>query len=165
MKGHLPRPTVSPLGHRGKGDETYPVGAVALEDSRICFVDNQTIYDVLMNNPAITYSMMMFYSEELRKCEQRGKYSAQMTVEEKVISALVYINDTFHENGADTPCSIRMSRKEIAQIAGTNTDQVSRVLSFLKSQGDIKTDGRAILVTELRKLRKRISKYHTWFQL
>src|ERR1017187_6924906 len=62
------------LGHRGLGVETYPIGAVALEDTWLCFIDNNTLHDLFLNNANLTYELMMFYSTELRKTELRLRY-------------------------------------------------------------------------------------------
>ena len=50
------------VGHRGYAGETYPVGALAIDDTTACFLDNDILYDAFMNNPKFTYALMMFYS-------------------------------------------------------------------------------------------------------
>ena len=83
------------LGHRGLGGETYPVSAVAMDVSVVCFVENETIAQAFLNNPQFTVELMLFYSEELRGIETRITHLAQMTVRERVIFALLYLIDVF----------------------------------------------------------------------
>ena len=145
------------LGHRGYTGETYPIDAFTLEDSRICFFDNQTLYEAFVANPEFTIKMMMFYSKELRKSEQRTKFFAQMTVEEKIIFALLYIVSTF---GFNKNVNILLSRQEIAEVAGTNAQQVSRTLTLLNLQHLIKIQGRKILLSDYESLKNRIARYN-----
>lgn len=149
------------LGHRGYGGETHPVGAVAQNDVWVCFLDNALLYDAFKANFEFLYAIMMFYSKELRKSEQRAKYFAQMTVEERVIFALLYISETFGlEQQAGIPL-ITLSRQDLADIAATNADQVSRVLSFLKSREYISMVGKNISLANPEALKNSIARYTT----
>ena len=149
------------LGHAAIGHETYPIGAVTMENAKICFVDNQTIYDAFMENPHLTYQTMMYYSRELRKSELRTKYFAQMTNEEKIIYSLIYVAETYGISEKDQSLNINLPRQDIADIVGTNAEQVSRVISYLKEKDLIETEGRAIKIVELHKLMELISNYYT----
>src|ERR1035437_9683504 len=46
------------LGHRGFGDDKYPVSAVAISDTTVCFIDNDTLYGAFMEHPKLTLHMM-----------------------------------------------------------------------------------------------------------
>lgn len=147
------------LGHRGYTGETYPIDSFTLEDSSICFFDNQTMYDAFMENPMFSFEMMMFYSKELRKSEQRNKVFAQMTVEEKIIFTLLYMASTFGLSTADKTINVTLSRQEIAEIAGTNAEQVSRTITVLNEKGFIKLIGKKILIMDAEGLKKKITRY------
>ncbi len=147
------------LGHRGYTGETYPIDAFTLEDSCICFFDNQTLYDLFMENPMFSFEMMMFYSKELRKSEQRNKFFAQMTVEEKIIFTLLYMESTFGINALDKAINVTLSRQEIAEIAGTNAEQVSRTITSLNEKGFIRLVGKKILIMDAEGLKKKITRY------
>lgn len=147
------------LGHRGYTSETYSIGAIAMTDSIICFFDNHVLYDGFMANPRFTYNLMMFYSRELRKIEQRIKYFAQMTVMEKVAFALLYIWETFGLDEHEKSLKISLSRQEIANIAGTTADQVSRQITLLKNEKAISTKGKKIFITNQDLLKNMISRY------
>ena len=153
------------LGHRGYGGETYPISAIAIEDSDICFVDNDTLYDAFMANPKFTFEMMMFYSRELRKTEIRIKYLAQMTVREKVAMALLFIKDSFESDNNKGEQNIILTREEIASITGTNTDQISRFISEFRSSDILETSGKKIIIKDERKLRKMIESYENSLKL
>lgn len=121
------------IGHRGLGGEKYPIGATALTDCIICFIDNKVIYDAFMHNPKLTFDLMMYYSKELRNSENKIKNLAQMNVREKVADGLIYVNKVFNKNTSTTSFSI--SRKDLADLIGINTQQLSRTLSDFKKEG------------------------------
>ena len=149
------------LGHRAYGRETYTINAVTLEESRICFIDNDNLYDAFKANFEFLYNIMMFYSQELRKSEQRTKNFAQMTVEEKVIFTLLYIIEIFGFNKEENTINASLSRQDIADIAGTNADQVSRIIAFLKKEKLVSTQGKKIHIKNYEGLKKSISRYVT----
>ena len=133
--------------------------AITLEDSRICFFDNQTLYDAFRANPEFSFRGMLFYSKELRKSEQRSKFFAQMTIEEKVIFALLYIASTFGLTKKENALNVIISRQEIGEIAGTNAEQVSRTITSLTKMKLIKTHEKKIIILDNEGLKKCISRY------
>ncbi len=150
------------IGHKGSSSEVYPIGAVAIEDSSICFIDNTLIFDTLMHNPEFTIALMMFYSNELRKVETRLKYSGQMTVREKVAEAILFINDIFGTDARqclDAP----FLRQDIADLAGTNQEQVVRQLSEFENEGLLSKKGRKIELLNLDGIHNVISSYPTYY--
>ncbi|MBI4931587.1 MAG: Crp/Fnr family transcriptional regulator [Bacteroidetes bacterium] len=116
------------LGHRGLGHDVYPISAVAMETSLVCFLDNATLNNSFMQNPQLPMALMMFYSRELRKMELRMKYLGQMNVREKIAEALLYINSVFGTSPDDGALNLPSCRQEIACLTGTNTDQVTKQL-------------------------------------
>lgn len=146
------------LGHRGNKNELYPIGAVALDDSEICFINNDIMYDVFISNPEFTYSLMMFYSIELRKSEIRSKYLAEMNCQEKVVAALLYLQDVYGAR-ADGTLNAKLSTKEVSQIAAISPEQVSRQLSLLKKQKFIFTDRNKIVLNQPEKLREIVGRH------
>lgn len=133
------------IGHRGYGGEKYPISAIAIEDSAVCFIDNDTIYKAFMDNPKLTYELMMYYSKELRKSESKIKSQAQMNVREKVADALLYCNTLFNSSNI-YPFLIQLNRQDLADLAGINTEQLSRVLSEFKKDKIISASKNEILI-------------------
>jgi len=124
------------IGHRGYGGETYPIGAIALTDAKVCLVENDEIYKAFMDNPSLTFELMMYYSRELRKSEAKIKSQAQMNVREKVADALLYCDSIFNDV-KQYPFQILLNRGDLADLAGINTEQLSRVLTAFKKDNMI----------------------------
>lgn len=138
------------IGHRGFGGDKYPIGATALTGCTICFIDNKTIYDAFMENPKLTFALMMYYSKELRNSEAKIKNLAQMNVYEKVVDALVYVNKIFN-NQTDEPI-FTISRKDLAELIGINTEQLSRTLSELKKDGLVSLNQNQFTLIDMEKI-------------
>lgn len=146
------------LGHRGLGDERYPISAVAMDNSFICFVLNDTLNNMFMANPKFSTGLMMFYSQELRKIETRIKNLAQMNLREKVVETLLLMVQMFGLN-EENELNVPFTREDIASSVGTNVEQVSRQLSEFEEEGFIMKHGRKIAIINSDGFKNIISKY------
>lgn len=148
------------IGHRGFAiSKTYSISAASIDDTILCNFSNETLKQMLQKIPSLTYEFMLFYAEELNRSETKVKSIAHMTVREKVIDALLYIHRKFDENPKGF-INILLSRKEIADFAGTTEEQVIRIISALKKEKLIHTAGKRIKIIDLNKLRKEISEHN-----
>ncbi|MGL1887165.1 MAG: Crp/Fnr family transcriptional regulator [Reichenbachiella sp.] len=147
------------IGHRGFGiGQSYQINAVAIEDTVLCNFTNEALQEMLHKLPNITYDFMVFYAEELNRSETKVRKFAQMTVREKVIDALLYIYRKFGQT--DDYLNIQLSRKEIADFAGTTDEQVIRVISSLKKESMLRASGKRLGIMELEKLKSEISEHN-----
>lgn len=146
------------VGFRGFGaSKRYFIGAYALEDTLLCNFSNEDMLDILRNVPEITFDLMLFYADELNKSENKIRKIAQMNVRERVIDTLIYIHKKFGQiNGV---IELDLSRKEIADFAGTTEEQVIRVISSLKKELLIKTVGKKIGLINKDKLQSEIKEH------
>ncbi|WP_281335888.1 Crp/Fnr family transcriptional regulator [Flavobacterium eburneipallidum] len=146
------------VGFRGFGtSKRYLIGAYALEDTLLCNFSNEDMLEILKTVPEFTYDLMLFYAEELNKSENNIRKIAQMNVRERVIDTLLYIHRKFGQtNGV---IELDLSRKEIADFAGTTDEQVIRVLSSLKKEALIKTVGKKIGLLQVDKLKAEIREH------
>lgn len=85
-----------------------------------------------------------------------------MNVREKVVDTLLYVNRKFgQQNGF---LSILMTRKEIADFAGTTEEQVIRVISALKKEKLIVSNGKHLGIPNIELLKKEIDDHHYFIQ-
>lgn len=116
--------------------------------------------EILQTVPEFTYALMLFYADELNKSENNIRKIAHMNVRERVIDLLLYIHRKFGQvNGL---IDIELSRKEIADFAGTTEEQAIRILSSLKKETLIKTVGKRIGILAIPELRTEIME-HKYF--
>lgn len=148
------------VGHRGFGaDNRYLVSASSIEDTILCNFTNEVLNEMLHKIPELTYDLMTFYAEQLNKSETKVRKIAQMTVREKVIDALLYILQKFKQS-PDGFINIILSRQDIADYAGTTEEQVIRVISGLKKEKLIRTEGKRIGIVNDKLLKKELSEHN-----
>ncbi|WP_406683491.1 Crp/Fnr family transcriptional regulator [Seonamhaeicola sp. MEBiC1930] len=147
------------VGHRGFGtQEYYSIGAIALQDIELYYFSKEFLQGVLISNPEFTYDMMLFYANELNRSENKVKSISQMTVRERVVDTLLYINRKF--GSVKGFLNLPLSRKEYADYAGTSEEQVIRVFSALKKENLIIASGKKIGITNIDLLKKEISEHN-----
>lgn len=143
------------IGFRGFGtSKRYLIGAYALEETILCNFGTETLMKMLHNIPEITFDLMLFYAEELNKSENNVRKIAHMSVRERVIDTLLYIQRKFGQT--DGFLNIELSRKEISDFAGTTEEQVIRVISSLKKEALIKAKGKQLGIVKVDQLKKEI---------
>ena len=142
--GHL-------LGRWGHKDDLYSNSAVALEDSQVCFINNALLKEMCSANPELTFHLMMYYANELRRAQERIKLLCQLTVKEKVAETLLYLIEVF---GLDENhnIAVEMSRQEISELAGASPEQVSREITALKKGNIIISNGKRLVIPDVHKL-------------
>lgn len=139
------------LGHRGfGGDWKYSVSAIALEDSKLTFIPLKIFNYVVKANPDFGYYMMMFFAEELRESE---RLATNLPIRNVIASVIYNIYKVFGlEKGSDTKLSFTLSRKDIANQAGTRYETVVRVLADLNKENIIQIDGKSLHILNVEAL-------------
>ena len=147
------------IGHRGGfgSSKYYSISAQALEDSTLCYFSKEDLKSILLNIPELTFDFMLFYADELSESETRVRKLAQMSVKERVIDSLIYMDKKF--GSKDGLFNVSLSRKEYAEYSGTTEEQVIRILSGLKKQNLINAKGRKLGIKNLDSLKNEISKH------
>lgn len=141
------------LGHRGFGGSwKYSITATTFTDTTVNFLPIDIFNQAVKANPEFGFFMMMFFAEELRSSERLAK---QLPVKNLVASSLYANFNAFgFEEGSDTKLSYTLSRKDIANKAGTTYESVVRSLAELNKEAIIKIEGKSIHILCLDCLKK-----------
>jgi CRP/FNR family transcriptional regulator len=144
------------LGYRALiADEPLISSAVCLEDTIACFIPKQVFLQIMDENPSISKDLLKALSHELGVVEERVQSLAQKSVRERLAETLLFLHATFKSNNLDTDViAITLPREDIANIVGTATETVIRLLSEFKSDKLIELDGKKIRILEKAKLEK-----------
>jgi CRP-like cAMP-binding protein len=144
------------VGHRGFGTNyVYGISASALSDAVLCNFPTDVLIEMLHKAPPLMFDFMLFYADQLQKSEANAKRFAQMTVREKVINGLLFIYQKFGQS--EGLINILLSRKDIADFAGTTTDQVIRVISSLKKEELLLAKGKKLGIPDVPKFEAQLS--------
>lgn len=144
------------LGYRALiADEPLVSSAVCLEDTIACFIPKQFFLNVVDENTAISKDLMKALSHELGVVEERVQSLAQKSVRERLAETILFLHATFKSNNLEEDLiAITLPREDIANIVGTATETVIRLLSEFKSDKLIELDGKKIRILEKAKLEK-----------
>lgn len=136
-------------------DEPLVSSAVCLEDTVACFIPRQVFLQILEENTAISKELLKTLSHELGVVEERVQSLAQKSVRERLAETLLFLHATFKSNSLDSDViAITLPREDIANIVGTATETVIRLLSEFKSDKLIELDGKKIRILDKAKLEK-----------
>jgi len=152
------------IGHRGGfgSSKYYSISAQALEDTTLCYFSQDDLKEILLSIPNLTFDFMLFYADELSESETRVRKLAQMSVRERVIDTLLYMDAKF--GSSNQLLNITLSRKDYADYSGTTEEQVIRIVSALKKEGVVKATGRKLGIINHKALSEEIAK-HTFSQV
>jgi len=145
------------LGYKAMiGEETYPVTAEALEDSQVCFIPKSDFLNILESSPELNHLLLQEACRELGLMADSLTNLAQKSVRERLAVALLMLKDTYGiENSEDDgPVEINLTREDLANIVGTATETIIRLLHDFKEEKLIETKGRKIRVLEPARLVK-----------
>lgn len=136
------------FGHRGLGTNlVYPVSATALEPCVICFIDIEFFNATLKVNPEFSYSLMMFFADELQESERKMRNLAHMPVKGRVAQALISLSAKFGLNNEGF-IDIELTRQNLASYAGATYETVFRIINELLQDGIIKVKGKLIMILD-----------------
>lgn len=139
-----------PIGYRALfADEPYNASAEALEDSEVCFIDRATVLNLLENKPLFMRRLLQWLCQDLRQAEERMRQFAQKPVRERLAETLLLLGQAF---GRPVPeglkLEIRLTRQEIAELAGTVLETAVRAMSEFRREGLLSGEGRALILPD-----------------
>lgn len=142
------------LGFRAMGNNyVLPANIYALEDTYLCAIQKDLFIHLLHSNPSLMFTILQIICYELNFMENRMKNLTLMNVREKIADSLLYIYTKFGNKHSGT-LAAQLSRQEIAELATTTKEQVSRVLSEFEEEGIIKLEAKKITIVSLTRLQQ-----------
>lgn len=144
------------LGYRALiAEESYPVSAEAIEDTVACFIPEKSFNELLDRNKNLSRQLMKSLCHELNIASERLTSMAQKNVRERLAETLLLLHDTFNADSRnDETIHIVLPREDIANIVGTATETVIRLLSEFKDDRLIEFEGKRIRIMDRKKLER-----------
>jgi CRP/FNR family transcriptional regulator len=145
-------------------DSVYTATATVLEDSWICYLPKDTFTHLQSKYPSITSCMVTTLSQLLCEAEDKMTSIAQKNVRERLAETLLELLSVFSygEKEKEEVHPISLSREDLANIVGTATETVIRLISEFRESDLIKVKGRRIYIKNVQALKK-ISKGYNYF--
>ena len=142
------------IGYRSiLSNELACTTAKIIEDSTLCYISSDILFSLVKNNSNFSMEIMKLTCKELGEANAYITDIAQKTVRERLAEVLIHLKDNFGLDD-DQVLQISLTREELANIVGTATESVIRLLSEFKNDGLIELNGRKIKILNSRSLIK-----------
>jgi CRP-like cAMP-binding protein len=134
-------------------NEVACTSARAIEDCQVCFIPSDILVSLVKSNSSYAHELLKLACHELGEANSFITDIAQKTVRERLAEILLLLVTDF---GLDDQnyLQISLTREELANIVGTATESVIRLLSQFKSDKLVELNGRKIKVLNKKELEK-----------
>jgi CRP-like cAMP-binding protein len=130
-------------------DEVFSETAEAMEDAAVCLLPKDTVLTMLDRYPDVGRQFLKILSNNIKEKEEQLIELAYHSVRKRLAQVLARLN----KQTGDT-LEFKISREELASMAGMATETVSRTLSDFKEEHLIEKKGSHIQILDLNRLLK-----------
>jgi CRP-like cAMP-binding protein len=134
-------------------NEVACTSAKVIEDCHVCFIPAEILISLIKTNSAYALELLKLACHELGEANSFITDIAQKTVRERLAEILLLLVNDFGLDEQDY-LRIALTREELANIVGTATESVIRLLSEFKSDQLVELNGRKIKVLDKKGLEK-----------
>jgi CRP-like cAMP-binding protein len=121
--------------------------AEVLDDANMCYIPGETLVYLVKNNGNFSMELMQLTCKELGEANAYITDIAQKTVRERLAEILIHLKEDFGLDEQNV-LQISLTREELANIVGTATESVIRLLSEFKHDQLIELNGRKIRILD-----------------
>ena len=129
----------------------YQETAIAIDDTTVYKVLKSKLKDILEKNHSITLNLIDFFSDNVTEIKDQLLQMAYSSVRKKTANTIIQFTEKIQKRHHE---GIKISRSDLASVAGIATETFIRTLSDLKKDGLIDIEGRNIKVVDIEKLKK-----------
>ena len=134
-------------------NELACTSAKVIEDCQVCFIPSEILTSFIKTNPLYALELLKLACHELGEANSFITDIAQKTVRERLAEVLLFLVSDFGLDN-DNFLNISLTREELANIIGTATESVIRLLSEFKSDKLVELNGRKIRILDTKGLEK-----------
>lgn len=132
-------------------NEPYAETAEALEDTTVCQLPKDMLEELLNRYPDVARQFIHILSNDLLDKEEQLLQLAYHSVRKRMSEVLIRL---YKQEKQDAPVTLRISRDNLAAMAGMATETVSRILSDFKDEGIIERKGSQIGILDFTRLQQ-----------
>ena len=140
------------------GGRKYSASATTLEESVVCYIDQKTFFKLTTKYPHISQCVMTLICALLEEAEAKMTSLAQKPVRERLAEGLLILDELFNGEGGckadEEKHALSLSREDLANLIGTATETVIRLLSDFKDEKFIEIEGRKVILLDKEGLKK-----------
>jgi CRP/FNR family transcriptional regulator, cyclic AMP receptor protein len=141
--------------------DTRSASAESITDGTLLALPANDVRSLLGRNPEIALKLVAGLVRRLRAANMRLSRQSFQTVPSRVAGILAQLSRDGQESGVDgdgemSEVTIRMNQTDLAQLAGTSRESVSRFLAELERAGVVRSGRGRVTVLQPNKLRNYI---------
>lgn len=134
-------------------NELACTSAKVIEDTSIFFIPAEIVIHLVKSNGNFSLDIIKLTCKELEESNSYITDIAQKTVRERLAEILIHLKNNFSMD-ENNYLQINLTREELANIVGTATESVIRLLSEFKHDGLIELHGRKIKLLDINRITK-----------
>ena len=127
----------------------YQESATAIEDTELVGISKLELKDVLDNNHKLTLELIELLNTNLSGIKEQLLQMAYGSVTKKTAATILKFAEKINKKVKDP---IKISRSDLASVAGIATETFIRAMTVFKKEGIIEIEGRNIKVLDINKL-------------
>jgi CRP-like cAMP-binding protein len=120
------------------GDQLHQYSAAAIDDSEICFIDINAFRNVLLENGKFSLQLMSLISRDGLYIFDRLMNQTHKQLPGRIAEVLMYFSRDIYQSST---FSFPLTRRELAELAGTTKESFIRTLTEFKNDKIIRLDG------------------------
>jgi len=140
-------------------NEPYPNSASAIETSKLGFLPKEVFLEATNKSNELMLGLLSSLSHEFSVMVNSVMVFAHMTVRERLALTLLILSTKFRKTDQSDLIEIILSREELANMVGTATETLVRILQEFKKEGIIEINAKKISILQTKTLIQ-ISKFY-----
>jgi len=124
----------------------YQESATAVEDVELAGISKKHLKEILEKSKNISLELVELLSDSLSEMKEQLLQMAYSSVRKKTAQTILQFAEILNKKPTD---SIKISRNDLASVAGIATESLIRTLSTFKKDGLIEIEGRNIRIINL----------------
>tara|TARA_R110002124_G_scaffold87407_1_gene224998 strand:+ start:24445 stop:25494 length:1050 start_codon:yes stop_codon:yes gene_type:complete len=127
----------------------YQETATAVEDVELAGVSKKDLKEILERNQNVTLELVNVLSETVSEIKEQLLQMAYSSVQKKTAQTILQFARILNREPDE---AIKISRSDLASVAGIATESLIRTLSDFKKKGLIEIEGRTIRILQMEEL-------------
>lgn len=140
------------IGYRGLlGDGKYIATAETLEESVICFIPKDEVFQIMQSNFEFNLSLFALIASDISEAENRNIAFANSTTRQRLANTLIMLESHFLST-QDGYINVLLTRDELSSLTGMATETLVRILHNFEEESLIQLEKKQIKILDRYKL-------------
>ncbi len=115
------------------------------------FIERKNFINLIVKSVSISNQLLISLSREFTVLTNRITLFAQRGIKERFAIVLLILNEKY-KSDKESISEITLSRTDLANFVGTSVESLSRMINVFKTKKLIKTEGKKIMIENIREL-------------